>query len=231
MSGIFLIRAFAFLFLPLIFASLVILFDKTVTTRERRLEVFLIYLFSFSAAGGIAGAMGHLFASDVVARSIGWETGSPFQLEIGFANLAFGILAAIAVGRRDGFREATIIGWTFFSVGAVIVHILDIAKTGNLAPGNTLINLTNLGRPALMIYLLWALRREERDGGTEAGSPEFLYWQSSEAALGGITGAAVGIGLGIGLAVNQPTIGLVAGLIIGTALGLVSRRRARTAVG
>ena len=35
---------------------------------------------------------GHLFFSDVVADSVGWPRGSPFQHEMAFANLAVGIL-------------------------------------------------------------------------------------------------------------------------------------------
>ena len=170
MSSLFLIRAFAFLILPLLLAGVVVWVDKSVNSRERRLEVFLIYMFAFSAAGGIAGAMGHFFASDAVAEAIGWPAGSPFQLEMGFANLAMGVLAAIAVGRRDGFREATVIGGAILSVGAFTVHVLDLIETGNLAAGNTLINITNLGRPALLIYFLWALRREERSPESEGES-------------------------------------------------------------
>ena len=34
------------------------------------------------------------------------RAGNPFQLEVGFANLAVGILGIVAMGRRDGFREA-----------------------------------------------------------------------------------------------------------------------------
>lgn len=225
-SSLFCIRAFAFLVLPLLLAGIVIAVDKSVNTRERRLEVFLVYLLAFSAAGGIAGAMGHFFASDAVAESIGWETGSPFQLEMGFANLAVGVLAAIAVGRRDGFREATVIGGAILSVGAFAVHMLDIIQAGNLAPGNTLINITNLGRPALLIYFLWALRREERSPQSEGQSEAFANWQSAQAALGGTAGALVGIGLGIGIAVGQPIIGLVIGLAAGLSLGLVFRSRA-----
>jgi F0F1-type ATP synthase assembly protein I len=229
MSSLFLIRAFAYLVLPLLLAAIAVTFDKSVNTRERRLEVFLIFMFAFSAAGGIAGAMGHFFAADAVAESIGWETGSPFQLEMGFANLAMGVLAAIAVGRRDGFREATVIGWTILSVGAFTVHMLDIIQAGNLAPGNTLINITNLGRPALLIFFLWALRREERSPQSEGQSAAFAHWQSAQAALGGTAGAMVGLGLGIGIAVGQPMIGLVLGLIVGIGLGLLFRRRALAA--
>lgn len=226
MSSLFLIRAFAYLVLPLLLAGIVIAVDKSVNNRERRLEIFLIYMFAFGAASGIAGALGHFFASDAVAEAIGWPTGSPFQLEMGFANLAMGVLAAIAVTRRDGFREATVIGGAILSVGAFTVHIIDIIQHGNLAPGNTLINITNLGEPALLIYLLWALRKVERSSESEGKSAAFIHWQGAQAALGGTTGAGIGIGLGTGIAVGQPLIGLVLGLAGGLGLGLVMRKRA-----
>jgi hypothetical protein len=94
-----------------------------------------------------------------VAESIGWPTGNPFQLEVGFANLAVGILGIVAMGRRDGFREATVIAVAVFGVGATIVHARDIIETGNLAPGNTLQNVGNLLKPALLIGFLVASRR------------------------------------------------------------------------
>ena len=225
MSTLFLIRSFAYLILPLILAGIIIAIDKSINTRERRLEVVLIFLFAFSAAAGIAGAMGHFFASDLVAEAIGWPTGSPFQLEMGFANLAVGVLAAMAVGRRDGFREATVIGGAILSVGAFVVHMIDIVQTGNLAPGNTLINISNLGRPAVLIYFLWALRRVERLPEAEGGSQIFARWHHRQAVLGGTTGAGVGIGLGIGMAVGQPLLGLVFGLVGGIALGVLMRKR------
>lgn len=226
MSEIFLIRSFAYLGLPLILAGLVIGIDKSVNTRERRLEVLLIYMFAFGAASGIAGALGHLFASDLVAEAIGWEAGSPFQLEIGFANLAFGVLAAIAVNRRDGFREATVVGGAILSVGAFVVHMIDLVQHGNLAPGNTLINITNLGRPALLIFLLVAVRRHEAAAGSEAGSLTFRHWQGARAGVGGTAGAGVGVGLGTGLAVGRPLIGLVLGLVGGLVLGWARHRGA-----
>jgi hypothetical protein len=45
--------------------------------------------------------MGHYFLSDPVAESIGWPTGNPFQLEVGFANLAVGILVLSLYPRSD----------------------------------------------------------------------------------------------------------------------------------
>ena len=163
---------------------------------KSRLEIFLIYMFAFGAANGIAGALGLFFASDAVAEA----TGSPFQLEMGFANLTMGVLAVKAVTRRDGFREATVIGEAVLGVGTFVVHIIDIAQHGNLAPGNTIINITNLGEPALLIYFLRALRKVERSTESKKDSKEFIHWQSTGAALGGTTDTGVGVGLGTGLA-------------------------------
>jgi len=224
-SSRFLIRAFAYLVLPLLLASIVVVADPRANTRERRLETFLIYLFALSAASGIAGALGHFFASDAVAEAIGWPTGSPFQLEMGFANLAFGVLAAVAVTRRDGFRKATVVGGAILSVGAFIVHVIDLVQHGNLAPGNILINITNLGRPAFLIFFLWALRMTEQLPGTEKRATAFMHWQQAQAALGGTIGAGVGIGLGTGLAVGQPLLGLIFGLAGGITLGWIMRKR------
>jgi hypothetical protein len=94
------IRVFSFSILPVIIAVGHLGLDRRSRSRERRLEVFLLYLFGVGVAGsGIGGFFGHVFISDSVAESIGWPTGNPFQLEVGFANLAVGILGIGAMGR------------------------------------------------------------------------------------------------------------------------------------
>jgi 4-amino-4-deoxy-L-arabinose transferase-like glycosyltransferase len=129
------LRVFIYSILPLIIAVGHLGLDKSSRSHERKLEIFLLYLFGVGVAGsGIGGFFGHFFISDSVAESIGWPTGNPFQLEVGFANLAVGILGIVAMGRRDGFREATVIAVTVLGVGATIVHARDIIETGNLAP-------------------------------------------------------------------------------------------------
>jgi len=144
------LRVFIYSVLPVIAATVHVALDKSCRSRLRTLEIFLLYLFGVGVAGsGIGGFFGHFFLSDTVAQSIGWPKGNPFQLEVGFANLALGILGIIAMSRRDGFREATVIAVTVLGVGATIVHIMDIVQTGNLAPGNTLQNVSNLLKPVL----------------------------------------------------------------------------------
>ena len=48
---------------------------------------------------------------------------------------------------------------TVFAVGATLVHVQDILDSGNLAPGNTIQNVPNLLRPALLFFFLRLSRR------------------------------------------------------------------------
>jgi hypothetical protein len=213
------VRIFIFSLLPIFVAAAQVGLDKGVGNRERQLEVYLVYLFGLGvAANGLSGFFGHFFISDVVAESIGWPGGSPFQLEIGFANLALGVLGIIAMGRRDGFREATVTAVSFFGVGATIVHVMDIVQTGNLAPGNTLQNASNLLKPALLVGFLVASRRAERSADSEVGTPEFESWREPRVKAAGVMTACVGIGFGLGFATGQPTIGTALGILIGASL-------------
>jgi len=172
------LRVFIYSILPLLLAVGHLGLDKSSKSRERKLEIFLLYLFGVGVAGsGIGGFFGHFFISDSVAESIGWPTGNPFQLEVGFANLAVGILGIVAMDRRDGFREATVIAVTVLGVGATIVHARDIIETGNLAPGNTLQNVGNLLKPALLIGFLAASRRAEHSPDSEVHTSGFDTWR------------------------------------------------------
>jgi 4-amino-4-deoxy-L-arabinose transferase-like glycosyltransferase len=166
------IRVFSFSILPVIIAAGHLGLDSSSRPRERRLEIFVLYLFGVGVAGsGIGGFFGHVFLSDQVGESIGWPTGNPFQLEVGVANLAVGILGIVAMSRRDGFREATVIAATVFGVGATLVHAMDVIDSGNLAPGNTTQNISNLLRPALLIAFLAASRRAERSPASQSANP------------------------------------------------------------
>ena len=76
---IFAIRITIFTILTVILAGIILLIDRSTNSRERRIEVFLIFLFALGVAGsGISGFFGHLFLSDQVAEGVGWPAGSPF---------------------------------------------------------------------------------------------------------------------------------------------------------
>ena len=219
------IRIFLFTLLPLLMAGGLVTFNRTTRGPQRRLEVFLLFLFGFGVAGsGIGGFFAHVFVSDIVAESIGWPAGSPFQLEVGFANLAIGILGIVAANRRDGFREATVIAATVFSVGATVVHVMDILQTGNLAPGNTWQNVSNLLRPALLIGFLIASRRADGAAGAEDRAG-FEAWQQQRGLAAGVVTGIVATGFGVGFGIGQPVIGTaLAVLVAAVALAVIIAR-------
>jgi hypothetical protein len=223
MNELYLVRIFAYSLLPLLLAGGHILLDKQSRTPARRIELFIMYLLAISVgANGISGAFGHLFLSDVIAEGVGWPAGSPFQLEVGFANLLVGVLGLMAVSRRDGFRTAAILATTILGVGATTVHLMDIAATGNLAPGNTIQNLGNLLDPVLLIALSWLASRTTDP---DAESPAFLRWQQRQQPIAGPAAIGVGTGFGIGFAVGGLFLWTLLGTLIGVGIGVVIDRR------
>jgi 4-amino-4-deoxy-L-arabinose transferase-like glycosyltransferase len=221
------IRVFSFSILPGIIAAGHLGLDSSSRPRERRLEIFLLYLFGVGVAGsGIGGFFGHVFLSDQVGESIGWPTGNPFQLEVGVANLALGILGIVAMGRRDGFREATVITATVLGVGATVVHGMDVIETGNLAPGNTIQNISNLLRPALLIAFLAASRRAERSPDSETQTPGFEQWREPRIRAAGMMTGTVAAGFGAGFAIDLPLIGTLVGTLVGAGLAAFVLARA-----
>jgi hypothetical protein len=187
-----------------------------------------VYLFGLGVAGsGIGGFFGHFFISDSVAQSIGWPVGNPFQLEVGFANLALGILGIIAMGRRDGFREATVIAVAVLGIGATIVHALDIIQAGNLAQGNTIQNIGNLLKPALLIGFLVSSRRAERSAESEAHTPGLNTWRGPRIQAAGLITGGVAAGFSVGFAVDQLMIGTLFGTLVGAAFAAFVITRAR----
>jgi len=190
------VRVFAFSVLPVLLATLHVRLDSMAKDRLWKVEVYLIYLFMLGvAASGLSGFFGHVFTPEAVAESIGWPKGSPFQQEMGFANLALAVLGLVAAGRRDGFREATVMAVTVVGVGVTVVHFIDILKEGNLAAGNSIQNVANLLKPALLIPMLFVSRRSEPNG---TADPSFDRWRMTVVGTAGMVTAVVGTGLGVG---------------------------------
>jgi hypothetical protein len=219
------VRLFAFSVLPVLLATLHVRLDTRAKDRLWKVEVYLIYLFVLGvAAGGLSGFFGHVFTPDIVAESIDWPKGNPFQQEMGFANLAIGVLGFISATRRDGFREATVIAVAIVGVGATVVHVTDMLQEGNLAPGTSIQNIGNLLRPALLIPLLIVSRRSEPDS---AATLSFDRWRKSVVGTAGMVTAVVGTGFGIGFSLEHaaPATLIAAVLAAGIAVRSASTSR------
>ncbi len=148
---------YIFILITIVAALLNLFLSKQPKTINRVFEVFLVwFLFIMIGIGCIWAFIGHVFMSNFVATSIGWPAGNPFQLEVGVANLAFGILGILSIKIRDNFLLATVIAASIFLLGAGIVHITNIMQTGNMAPGNAgFALLIDILIPVVLIAINW----------------------------------------------------------------------------
>lgn len=136
-------------------------------TGKRAVELLLLYLLVFCAGVGcLFSFSGHLFLADYVAESIGWTTGSPFQFEVGMANLAFGVLGILCIWLRGNFWTATVTGLTVFLWGAAAGHFREAFLAGNFNPGNfgMVLWVNDIAVPLVMVGLLIALYAMNKKG-------------------------------------------------------------------
>jgi hypothetical protein len=101
--------------------------------QRRMLENGLLWLVGVQ---GWVYAGGHLFFADQVADSIGWGRGSPFQFEVGLANLSYGVLGVFASSYGRDWWLATVVAFSVFYLGAAVGHLRHIVVERNFSPGN-----------------------------------------------------------------------------------------------
>jgi hypothetical protein len=147
----------------LLCAGVAIWRGKRPVTRDFVFDRLLRYLFLFPlGVQGLWAFLGHVFFADEAAASIGWAP-SPFQYEVGVANLGLGLASIYAAFRDFQARVAVAIAAACFLVGAGIGHIRDIVGHGNLAPGNAgPIMVTDFLTPIVILVLLLAIAQKPR---------------------------------------------------------------------
>ena len=77
----------------------------------------------------------HVFFPTYAAAGIGWAV-SPFQFEVGIANLAVGVLGLIAFWSNFSFRVAASIAAIVWYGGDAIGHVQQMIVADNYEPGN-----------------------------------------------------------------------------------------------
>ena len=130
-------------------------------SKPRVVEVFLLYFLCVQwGFGAVLTSVPHIVVPDTIAGYIGWEPGSPFQVELGFASLGLAVLGILSIWLRGPFWVAPALGRSIFLLGAASVHIRDIAARGNLAPGNAgPVLFFDIAVPAIVLSLLVAHAR------------------------------------------------------------------------
>ncbi|MGA0563453.1 DUF6790 family protein [Ancylobacter sp. VNQ12] len=118
-------------------AILMVLRGPRPITVGRVVDQLLRYVLAFPVGlMGLWAFMGHVFFAEQAAASIGWAP-SPFQFEVGMANLGIGLAGLIgAFFGSPGFRAAVGVVMLGFLGGAGVGHVVQIEQAGNLAAGN-----------------------------------------------------------------------------------------------
>ena len=110
---------------------------------------------------GLWAAVFHLFFPEIAAADIGWEP-SPFQFEVGMADLAMGATACVSFWRSLDFKAAAVMVNAIFLLGDAIGHVEQMVATGNFAPGNAGVPfIGDLIFPVLALILLIVVQRSE----------------------------------------------------------------------
>jgi len=110
---------------------------------------------------GLWAAVFHLFFPEIAAKDIGWEP-SPFQFEVGMADLAMGAAACLSFWRSLDFKAAVVVINAIFLLGDAIGHVGQMIVAGNFAPGNAGVPfLGDLILPVLSLILLIIVQRSE----------------------------------------------------------------------
>jgi len=106
-------------------------------SKDRYSELLLRYILFFNMGlMGLLATYAHVWMGPATAAKIGWQAGSPFQFEIGMANLSYGVLGIFAFYKSRDFATAAIIGWSILLLGCFVGHLINYYETANAAPYN-----------------------------------------------------------------------------------------------
>jgi len=149
--------------LTFLIISLHIALTKSKRTTKNILEIILLdYIVIGVGIGSTMAGLEHIFNGAEIAKGIGWAPGSPFQTEVGVANLAIGLTALLGFRFRGVYWLAVALMSGIFGLGAAAVHVRDILTSGNMAVYNAgpMLYLGDLILPILLIVLVAAYLRK-----------------------------------------------------------------------
>jgi hypothetical protein len=130
-------------------------------------ETYLLYLlFIYVGLMGIFMAAGHVFRPVETSASIGWAP-SPYEYEVGMADLTIGVLGILCLKFRGNFWLAAAIANAVWLLGDAVGHVRQLLLYNNHAAYNSGIFLVTLFIvPLLILFLVFYHRRAARQSRT-----------------------------------------------------------------
>ena len=144
-----------FALLAVVAASIHLLFSsKRRSSAHAIAATYLIYfLFFYVGVMGVFTACAHVFRPMQTSASIGWAT-SPYEYEVGMADLTVGVLGILCLWIRGNFWLATAVANAVWLLGDAIGHLREVTLHNNHAANNSGIFLyAEVITPLLILFL------------------------------------------------------------------------------
>jgi hypothetical protein len=144
-----------FALLAVVAASIHLLFSSQRRSSAHAIAaIYLIYfLFFYVGVMGVFTAYAHVFRPMQTSASIGWAT-SPYEYEVGMADLTVGVLGVLCLWFRGNFWLATAIANAVWLLGDAIGHLREVTLHNNHAANNSGIFLyAEIITPLLILFL------------------------------------------------------------------------------
>ena len=132
--------------------------------RSSKASTYLVYLLViYVGMMGLLTASAHVFRPVQTSASIGWST-SPYEYEVGMADLTVGVLGIFCLWLRGNFWLATAIANAVWLLGDAVGHIRQMVLNSNHAANNSGIFLiTEITMPFVILVLAIYVHMKSRD--------------------------------------------------------------------
>ena len=134
------------------------------TIADKLLSDYILYAVGFMY---LYNFVVHTVFAETSAAFIGWAN-SPFQYEVGYASLGFGVAAILAHRSNLKARLVAVVGPSLFLWGAAVGHVHEIYARKNFSPGNAGVVLwTDVFLPLVgfaLLYFCYSQRVGKRAG-------------------------------------------------------------------
>lgn len=142
------IFSYLIIFFPLILGFLHAFFKK----RKKIDYILLYYIVIGVGIQGLASGIMQSFYSNSVTQYVHWPF-SPFIVELGLANISYGILGVLSPWMNRGWQNATAFGYALFLFFTGMRHVVEILEQGvNWGNSGSFMYVDNI-----LSYILFAL--------------------------------------------------------------------------
>lgn len=146
--------------LPLLLCIAAVVCGATLSRGKPWAERYLAWILLLAVGvNGVWAGIFHVFFPGIASAQIGWQP-SPFETEIGIADISMGIVAMVSFWRSFAFKSAIALYAILFYAGVAIGHFVQAFANNDFSPDNFgMLLILTIAQAVALVFLLWAARR------------------------------------------------------------------------